>query len=167
MWIFTVMSDTIIHLVLAAGVIGLIAGFVLGFIPVIGKYKLPIQIISILLFALGVYLEGGLANDKEWQAKVKEAEAKAARAEAEAAKKNTELQAALNDKGKVIKEKGDTIIKYVDRYHDREIIKEIPGPERVRIEKVIEYIENCPIPPELVNIHNDAARLNKGKEVKK
>jgi flagellar biosynthesis component FlhA len=167
MWIFTVMSDTIIHLVLAAGVIGLIAGFVLGFIPIIGKYKLPIQIISILLFALGVYLEGGLANDKEWQAKVKEAEAKAARAEAEAAKKNTELQAALNDKGKVIKEKGDTIIKYVDRYRDREIIKEIPGPERVRIEKVIEYIENCPIPPELVNIHNDAARLNKGKEVKK
>lgn len=161
------MSDTIIHLVLAAGVIGLIAGFVLGFIPIIGKYKLPIQIISILLFALGVYLEGGLANDKEWQAKVKEAEAKAARAEAEAAKKNTELQAALNDKGKVIKEKGDTIIKYVDRYRDREIIKEIPGPERVRIEKVIEYIENCPIPPELVNIHNDAARLNKGKEVKK
>ncbi len=167
MWIFTVMSDTLIHLVLAAGVIGLIAGFVLGFIPIIGKYKLPIQIISILLFALGVYLEGGLANDKEWQAKVKEAEAKAVRAEAEAAKKNTELQAALNDKGKVIKEKGDTIIKYVDRYRDRDIIKEIPGPERVRIEKVIEYIENCPIPPELVNIHNDAARLNKGKEVKK
>lgn len=161
------MSDTLIHLVLVTGVIGLVAGFVLGFIPIIGKYKLPIQIISILLFALGVYLEGGLANDKEWQAKVKEAEAKVARAEAEAAKKNTELQAALNDKGKVIKEKGSTIIKYVDRYRDKEVIKEIPGPERIKIEKVIEYIENCPIPPELVNIHNDAARLNKGKEVKK
>jgi len=167
MWIFTVMSETIIHLILAAGVVGLIAGFVLGVIPIIGRYKLPIQIISILLFAFGVYLEGGLANEKEWQLRVKEIEAKAAKAEAEAAKKNVELQAALADKGKVIREKGDTIIKYVDRWRDRDIIKEIPGPERVRVEEVIRYIENCPIPPELVNIHNDAAKMNKGKEIKK
>lgn len=161
------MSETIIHLILAAGVVGLIAGFVLGVIPIIGRYKLPIQIISILLFAFGVYLEGGLANEKEWQLRVKEIEAKAAKAEAEAAKKNVELQAALADKGKVIREKGDTIIKYVDRWRDRDIIKEIPGPERVRVEEVIRYIENCPIPPELVNIHNDAAKMNKGKEIKK
>jgi hypothetical protein len=167
MWIFTVMSETIIHLILAAGVVGLIAGFVLGVIPIIGRYKLPIQIISILLFAFGVYLEGGLANEKEWQLRVKEIEAKAAKAEAEAAKKNVELQAALADKGKVIREKGDTIIKYVDRWRDRDIIKEIPGPERVRVEEVIRYIENCPIPPELVNIHNEAAKMNKGKEIKK
>jgi hypothetical protein len=167
MWIFTVMSETIIHLILAAGVVGLIAGFVLGVIPIIGRYKLPIQIISILLFAFGVYLEGGLANEKEWQLRVKEFEAKAAKAEAEAAKKNVELQAALADKGKVIREKGDTIIKYVDRWRDRDIIKEIPGPERVRVEEVIRYIENCPIPPELVNIHNEAAKMNKGKEIKK
>lgn len=167
MWIFTVMSDIIIHLILAAGVVGLIAGFVLGFIPIINRYKLPIQIISILVFSLGVYLEGGLANEKEWQVKVKEAEAKAAKAEAESAQKTIELQAALVERDNAIKSKGNTIVKYIDRYRDRTLIQEVPGPERVRIEKIIEYVENCPIPPELVNIHNEAAKLNKKSEVKK
>lgn len=167
MWIFTAMSDTIIHLILAAGVIGLIAGFVLGFIPIINRYKLPIQIISILVFALGVYLEGGLSNEKKWELKVKEAEAKAAKAEAEAAQKTIELQAAIVERDKAIKEKGNNLVKYIDRYRDRTLIQEVPGPERVRIEKIIEYVENCPIPPELVNIHNEAAKLNKKQEAKK
>ena len=50
----------------------------------------------------------------------------------------------------------------------KEIIKEVQGPERVRIEEVIKYIESCPVPKEIINIHNDAALLNKAaKEPKK
>ena len=56
MWIFTVTPDWIIHAILGLGIIGVILGFVLGFIPIIGKYKLPIQIISILILSLGLYL---------------------------------------------------------------------------------------------------------------
>jgi hypothetical protein len=37
----------------------------------------------------------------------------------------------------------------------------VQGPERVRIEEVIKYIENCPVPKELINIHDAAAALNK------
>lgn len=162
MWIFTIISEYIVHAIFAAGVIGIIVGFVLGFIPLISKYKLPIQIISLLTFALGVYLEGGLANEKEWQLKVKEVEARVAKAEAESANLNTQLQSALNDKGKVIKEKGDTIIKYVDKFRDREVLKTIEGPERVRVEEVIKYVESCPVPKELLDVHNNAAKLNKG-----
>lgn len=162
MFIFSIISEFVVHAIFAAGVIGIIAGFVLGFIPMINKYKLPIQIISLLTFALGVYLEGGLANEKEWQLKVKEVEAKVAKAEAESANLNTQLQAALSDKKTIIKEKGDTIVKYVDRYKDREILKTIEGPERVRVEEVIKYVESCPVPKELLDIHNNAARLNKG-----
>lgn len=161
MWIFTIMPEWVTHLIFAAGILGVIAGFVLGFIPLIKQYSIPIKIISLIVFALGVYLEGGLANNKEWEYKVKEAEAKVAKAEAEAAKLNTELQAAISDKRTVIKEKGDTIIKYVDRYKNREILKTIEGPERVKIEEVIKYVENCPVPKELLDIHNNAAKLNK------
>lgn len=167
MWIFTVLSELAIHAIFAIGILGIIAGFVLGFIPVINKYKLPIQIISLLTFALGVYLEGGLANEKEWQLKIKEVEVKVAKAEAESAKLNTDLQAALADKGKIIREKGDTVIKYVDRYRDREVLKTIEGPERIKVEEVIKYVENCPVPKELLEIHNNAATLNKGKGDKK
>lgn len=162
MWIFTIMSDWIVHLIFTTGLLGIITGFVLGFIPVINKYNLPIKIISLLVFVFGVYLEGGLADNKEWELRVKEMEAKVAQAEAEAVKKNTELQAALTGKTTVIKEKGDTIVKYVDRYTDREVLKTIEGPERIRVEEVIKYIENCPVPKELIEIHNNAAKIGKG-----
>lgn len=167
MWIFTVITEYVVHAIFAVGVIGIIIGFVLGFIPIIGKYKLPIQIISLLVFTLGVYLEGGLADNKEWELKVKEVEAKVAKAEAEAARLNTELQASLTTKNTVVKEKGETIIKYVDRFKDREVLKTIEGPERVKVEEVIKYVENCPVPKELLEIHNNAAKLSKQEGQKK
>ena len=57
--------------------------------------------------------------------------------------------------------------KYIDRYKDREVIKTLPGEERVRVEEVIKYVENCPVPKELLDIHNNAARMNKSTEDKK
>lgn len=162
MWIFTIAPDWVIHLIFSVGLLGVIAGFVLGFIPFINRYLLPIKIISLIVFAFGLYLEGGLADNKEWQLKIKEVEAQVAKAEAEAAKANTELQAALTNKTDVIKQKGETIVKYVDRYRDREVLKTIEGPERVRVEEVIKYVETCPVPKELIDIHNQAAGMNKG-----
>ena len=156
------MPEWVIHFLTGVGFFGLIAGFILGMIPFIKKYSIPIKVICGLAFISGVYLEGGLANEAIWQLRVKEVEAQVAQAEAEAAKKNTELQAKLSEKKEVIKEKGDTIIKYVDRYKDREVLKEIPGPERVKVEEVIKFIENCPLPQEIIELHNKAATMNKG-----
>lgn len=167
MWIHTVLGESYIHIMLGLGLTLVIMGFTLGFIPFINKYKIPAQIIGIIVTAFAIYLEGSLANEKEWLLKVKEVEAQVAQAEAESAKLNTQLQAALADKGKVIREKGDTIIKYVDRFKDREVLKTVEGPERVRVEEVIKYIENCPVPKELLDVHNDAATMNKNKGEKK
>ena len=164
MWIFTIAPDWVIHLIFSVGLLGVIAGFVLGFIPFISRYLLPIKIISLIIFAFGLYLEGGLADNKEWELRVKEVEAKVAKAEAESARLNTELQSALTNKGTVIKEKGDTIVKYVDRYRDREVLKTIEGPERVRVEEIIKYVESCPVPKELIDLHNQAAGMNKGEK---
>lgn len=156
------MPDWIVHAITGIGFILLIAGFIFGMFAFIRKYSIPIKIIGVLAFVFGIYLEGGLANEAIWQLRIKEVEAKVAQAEAEAAKKNTELQAKLSEKKEVIKEKGDTIIKYVDRYKDREVLKEITGPERVKVEEVIKFVENCPIPAEIIELHNKAATMNKG-----
>jgi hypothetical protein len=96
-------------------VIGTIAGFVLGFIPFIGKYKLPIQIISLLLLSLGVYLEGGLSEKAKWELRVKEMEAKVAEAQAKAAVVNTEIVEKIVTEKEYIKVKGAKIIEYIDR----------------------------------------------------
>lgn len=159
MWIFTVAPDWLIHLITAAGIIGIIGGFLLGFIPFISKYKLPIQIISVLVFAFGVYLEGGLADNIEWQLRVKEMEAKVAQAEAKAATKNVEIQEKIVTKTEVVVEKGRDIIKYVDKIVTKEVLKEVPGPERERMVEVIKYIESCPVPQELIDQHNAAALI--------
>lgn len=115
---------------------------------------------SVCILCFAIYLEGGLAENKEWRAKVKELEIKLAKAEKESLRLNIELQAALENKGEVIREKGETIIKYIDRYKTRDVLRTVTGPERIRIEEVIRYIEKCPIPKELIDIHNKAATLD-------
>jgi hypothetical protein len=149
MWILTILPDAAIHIIFGLGILGTIAGFVLGFIPFIKTYKLAIQIISLLVLVLGVYLEGGLADYKEWELRVKEMEAKVAQAEAKSANTNVEIQEKIVEKTKVIREKGRDIIQYVDK----EVIKK---------EEVIKYIENCPVPKDIIDLHNQAAELNKG-----
>jgi hypothetical protein len=162
MWILSILPEAAIHTIFGLGILGTIAGFVLGFIPFIKAYKLVIQIIGILLLVFGVYLEGGLADYKEWELRVKEMEAKVAQAEAQSANTNVDIQEKVVEKTKVIREKGRDIIKYVDRWNTKEVIKEVEGPERIRREEVIKYIENCPVPKEFIDLHNQATELNKG-----
>lgn len=145
MWILSILPEIAIHIIFGLGVLGVIAGFLLGFIPIIKPYKLAIQICSLLLLIFGVYLEGGLADYKEWELKVKEMEAKVAKAEAAAANKNVEIQEKVVQKTKIIREKGQEIVKYIDR----EVIKD---------NEVIKYIEHCPaIPAAIIEQHNKAA----------
>jgi hypothetical protein len=167
MWILTVLPEWVTHAIFAVGVLGTIAGFILGFVPFVRAYKFAIQVISLLILTLGVYLEGGLADSKEWELRVKEMEAKVAKAEAQSANKNVEIQEKIVEKTKVIREKGRDIIKYVDKWNTKEIIKEVEGPERIRREEVIKYIENCPVPKEFIDLHNQATELNKAAEAKK
>jgi uncharacterized membrane protein (DUF106 family) len=154
MWILSILSEGAIHTIFGLGVLGVIAGFVLGFIPFIKPYKLAIQVISILLLVFGVYLEGGLADYKEWELKVKEMEAKVAQAEAQSANKNVEIQEKIVEKTKVVREKGRDIIRYIDK-------------EIVKNQEVVKYVEHCPVPKEVIDLHNQAATLNKASEGEK
>jgi hypothetical protein len=144
MWILSILPDAAIHTIFGLGILGTIAGFVLGFIPLVKAYKLAIQVISLLILVLGVYLEGGLADYKEWELRVKEMEAKVAQAQADSANKNTEIQEKIVEKTKVIREKGQDIIKYIDK-------------EVVKKEEVIKYVENCPVPKDVIDTLNKAA----------
>lgn len=148
MFILSILPDAAIHVIFILGILGTIAGFVLGFIPFVKTYQFAIQVCSIIVLVFGVYLEGGLADYKEWELKVKEMEAKMAQAEAQSANKNVEIQEKIVEKTKVIREKGKDIVKYIDK-------------EVVKKEEVIKYIENCPVPKEIIDLHNQATELNK------
>jgi len=115
MWIINWLPEFIVHIIFLAGVAGTIAGFVLGFIPFVKRYQLPIQIISLLLLSLGVYLEGGLAEKAKWELRVKEMEAKVAEAQAKAAETNVQIVEKIVTEKEVIRLKGQKIIEYIDR----------------------------------------------------
>ena len=146
MFILSILPDAAIHIIFILGILGTIAGFVLGFIPFVKTYQFAIQICSIVVLVFGVYLEGGLADYKEWELKVKEMEARMAQAEAQSANKNIEIQEKIVEKTKVIREKGKDIIQYIDK----EVIKK---------EEVIKYIENCPVPKDVIDTLNKAASM--------
>jgi uncharacterized membrane protein len=138
MWILSITPDWVIHALLAAGILGTVAGFVLGMIPFISKYIIPIRVISVIVLALALYLEGGLADNKIWEARVKEVEAKLAQAEATAAKETVKIVEKVVVKQQKAKE--NTVV--VKEYIDREVVK---------------YDTQCVVPPPFIKALNNAA----------
>ncbi len=163
-WMLSLLPDWFWTLVLIAGFLAVLAAWVLKFVPFVSTYRLPIQVGGVLALLVGVYFQGVIANEAKWEAKVKELEAKLAVAEEESKKENVVIQEKIVKQKEYIKGKTETITKYVDRFVDREVIKEIQGPERVRVEEIIKYVESCPVPKELINLHNQATQLNKAAE---
>ena len=154
MWLLNLMPDWFYHLIVIVSILGLIVASVLKFVPFVSTYRLPIQVISALLLVFGVWMEGGIVNEAKWEARVKELEEKVKIAEEKSTEKNVEIQERVVTQTKVVKEKGRDIIQYIDR----EIVKK---------EEIVKFVENCPIPKDIIDAHNAAATLNKAIEIKK
>jgi len=148
MWIISFLPDWVFHAITFAGVLGTVAGFVLGMIPVIKTYIIPVRVISILLLSIGLYLEGGLADYAVWEAKVKEVEAKLAEAELKSAKENTKIVTKVITKTQIVRTRGETITKYIDREIVKYDTKFAPGGQ-------------CEIPKDFIKALNDAAEAPK------
>ena len=138
MWLLHFLPDWIVHAVLFASVVGLIAAFALKFIPFVGRYSLPILVISFGLLIVSVWFEGALSNEAEWQAKVKEAQAKAAIAEEKAKAASAQIQYKFTEKVKVVKDVQVVV---------QERIKEVAS----------KMDQDCIIAPEAIDILNSAA----------
>ena len=145
MWILQLLPDAAIlwfcNILLLVGIVLTVAGFFIHRLPFLYQYQLPFKVIGIALLTLGVYFRGGYAVEAEWRERVAELEVKLKTAQEESAKVNTVVQDRVITKTRIIKEKADTLVQYVDR----EIVKEV---------------NNCPVPQEAIDVHNEAARMN-------
>ena len=153
-WILSFIPDWFWTLVLIFGILGTLAAWVLKFIPFVSTYRLPIQVASIIALVAGVYFQGVIANEAKWQDKIAELQKKVNEAEVKSKETNIVIQEKIVTNTKIIKEKGKDIVSYIDR----EIVKK---------EEIIKYIEQCPVPKEIIDLHNRAAELNKVEEGKK
>ncbi|NBO29606.1 hypothetical protein EB118_20845 [bacterium] len=154
-------------LVIGLGFILYFSGFFLRWIPGLTGYTFPLRLLGIVIGLSGTFLAGGIGNELIWRHEIAAMKEKVKNAEAQAAAATRTISEDVKKETVVIKEKSDTIVKYVDKWNDREIVKTVEGPERVRVEEVIKYIENCPVPKELLDAHNSAATMNRKTEGEK
>ena len=157
-WMVGLVPDAVLSglywAIIAAGVTGVLAGWLGKWIPFYGNYVKILQPVGIVLLVLGVWLRGGYDTEMAWRAKVAEAEARVAVAEQQSKETNTVIEQKIVEKTKIIKGKTE----YITQYLDREVVKK---------EEIIKYIEQCPVPKEIIDIHNQAAEMNKAAEGKK
>lgn len=144
MWVLKFVPDWIFYLILFSGVAGLVVSYCIRFIPVpfIYIYKTPIQLGSILAVALGTFMSGAIYNDHAWLDRVHEMEAKVAEAEKKSSEENIVILEKVVTNTKIIRERGQDVIKYIDR-------------------EIVKFDNTCAIPEEFVSIHNKIAEQPK------
>lgn len=145
MWMLSLLPDWFWHVLTIGGVAAIFAAWVLKRIPFVSQYNLAFRLGGVVALLIGIWFEGGIANEAKWQAKVADMEAKVAKSEAESRDANAALAKKSKDKVKIVKEV-QVVIK-----------------ERIRtVEKRIDA--DCKVDPEAISIINDAAKNVGGKK---
>ena len=139
MWYLSLLPNAFFHAIVIVGLLAVLGSMFLKMIPFVDKYYLPMRIAGFVIFTFGIYFEGGLANEAQWVARVKEMEAKVAAAEVEGKKETIKIQQKVVVQEKVIREKGEDIVRYIDR-------------------EIVKYDNSCIIPKEVIDTHNKAAK---------
>ena len=148
MWILQWLPNWIFYGIFFAGLLGLLATYVMKFIPFVYVYRTPIQAVSVLAIVIGTYMSGAISNEESWQAKVKEMEAKVAAAEIESQKENVKIVEKIVKKTEYITRRGQDIIQYVDR-------------EVVKYDTKFAPSGVCELPKEFIKAINNAAETPK------
>lgn len=156
MWLLHLLPDSllefIVNAVLILGIVLTLLSFfvlnrILRLIPGLASYHTAIQVISVIILAAGLYFKGGYVTEMMWREEVKKVQEELDKAKNKAAEVVVQVEEKVVFRDRVVKERGETLIQYVDR-------------EIVKREEVVKYIENCPVPAEIIDIHNQAAKIN-------
>jgi len=136
------LPDWIFHFILLAGIGGLIASYLMKFIPFVYMYKTPIQLVSVVAIVGSTFMIGAAWNDQAWRDRVAEIEQKVAAAEVKSVEENVKIVTKIVKKTEIIRTKGEEIIKYIDK-------------------EIVKYNDRCEIPEDFVKTLNNAAEQPK------
>jgi uncharacterized protein YacL len=147
MWILELLPELFWHVLLGAAVAGIVIATLIRFIPFVNQYRLPIQLVSVAVLLLCVFMEGGFTVEKKYAEKIKELKDQVAQVEQERDTANAKIKTKIVEKKVIIKQN-------VDRWNER----------IVEVEKKIDA--ECKVPQEAIEIINDAAKNRKSKDSK-
>lgn len=144
MWLISFIPDavlqTFIFMIMAIGAGGFILGTFGGLFLGIKPYASLIKTISTVLLVAGVYFYGGYGVEMEWRKKAAELQAEIDRKNAVSEQVTEKIVTQYVEKVKVVKEKGDVIVKKV--------------PEFITVKSDAE----CVIPKSFVLLHDSASK---------
>ena len=92
-WFLSIVPESIFiliyYIMLSAGIVLYIASKLVAWIPMMGQYRLPAELVGVVLLVIGAYFYGGHGVQSAWQARVAELEAKVKIAEEKSQQVNT------------------------------------------------------------------------------
>lgn len=178
-WLLSFLPNWLWALVLIVGLLGLLASWILKFVPFVVTYRLPIQVVSIILLLSGVYFQGVIANETIHQQEIQKLRDKIEQQNKEAKNLTDEINKLRSQFDNEIIKKGNKIISNIDRLVNgklQDVVNSVATEnklsveERKKFEAKLEELrqaeKNCPVPALLIEQLNDAAVRPK-KEIKK
>jgi hypothetical protein len=139
-WMLQLIPDSIFiwitYLLFATGVVLYVASKLVSWIPLMGRYRLPAELVGVVALVVAAYFYGGIGY-REMVAEMKE---KVRVAEEKSQQVNTVIETKIVEKIKVVKE---------NVYINREIIKEVAGKQ---------LDAQCSLPRSTVSLHDSASR---------
>jgi len=144
MWLLHLIPDSffiwITYLLFFLGIVLYLASKLVVWIPILAQYKIPAELVGVVLLTIGAYLFGSHDNEAVWQSRIKELEQQVKIAEEKSQQVNTVVQTKVITKVKVVKQ---------NVYVNREIIKEVAGRQ---------LDASCTLPVSTVVLHDSASR---------
>jgi hypothetical protein len=117
-WFLSLVPDSIFILIyyvmLSAGIVLYIASKLVTWIPMIGQYRLPAEIVGVVLLVIGAYFYGGHGVQKAWLERVAELEAKVQAAESKSQQVNTVIETKIVERVKIVEKKVEVVRKEIE-----------------------------------------------------
>lgn len=153
------MPDLVWVLLFFLGITAIVAAQFMRGVPLIMQYRIPLMFTGFFVLMMSVWALGVSSNEAKWKQRLKEVEEQVKKIETDSVELNQQLEKEVAEKKVLAEKKNKVIVNEIVKWQTKEVLKEvkIQGPERVRVEEVIKYIENCPVPKEMIDIHNKAA----------
>ena len=140
-WLLQLIPDSIFvwitYLLFAAGVVLYVASKLVSWIPLMGQYRLPAELVGVVALVIAAYFYGGIS----YREQIAEMKQRVRIAEEQSQKVNTVIETKIIEKVKVVKQ---------NVYITREIVKEAAGQQ---------LDAQCSLPRSTVSLH-DSASLN-------
>lgn len=99
---------------LSAGIVLYIASKLVTWIPMMGQYRLPAEIIGVVLLVVGAFFYGGHGVQKAWLERVAELEAKVKAAESKSQIVNTVIQTKIVERVKIVEKQVEVVKKEIE-----------------------------------------------------